>query len=84
MSHQSLITDTILQMAAERGVDKTICPSEVARTLFPEDWRGHMEEVRQHAFDLQRHGKVSITQKGELVDLENIKGPIRIKITTTP
>ncbi len=83
MNHQHLITNTILQMAAARGADKTICPSEVARALFPADWRKHMDEVRQCAVDLQRAGQVSITQKGKLADAENIKGPIRIKIVTT-
>ncbi len=83
MNHQTLISDTIMKMATERGADKTICPSEVARTLFPADWRMHMDEVRQCAVDLQRTGQVSITQKGEPVDAENIKGPIRIKIVTT-
>jgi len=83
MNHQPLISQTILQMATDRGADKTICPSEVARALFPDEWRGHMEEVRQHAFDLQRTGQVSITQKGEPIDSENIKGPIRIKIIST-
>jgi hypothetical protein len=83
MNHQSLISHTILQMATERGADKTICPSEVARTLFPANWREHMDEVRQSAIELQRARQVSITQKGEPVDTENIKGPIRIKIVTT-
>ena len=81
MNHeQSTIIQTILSMATERGADKTICPSEVARELFPDNWRKHMEEVRQAAIDLQQQGKVTITQKGEPVDVNNIKGPIRIKI----
>lgn len=83
MSHQTLISDTILQMATERGADKTICPSEVARTLFPANWRKYMDEVRQCAIDLQHKGQIVITQKGEPVDTGNIKGPIRIKIVTT-
>lgn len=67
-------------MATDRGADKTICPSEVARALFDIHWRKHMDEVRQAAIALQQEGKVSITQKGELVDVNHIKGPIRIKI----
>ncbi len=68
-------------MAASRGADKTICPSEVARALFPADWHNHMEEVRQSAFQLQQEGKVSITQKGQPVHSHEVKGPIRIKIS---
>lgn len=67
-------------MTTERGPDKSTCPSEVARALFPDDWRKHMQDVRDAAIDLQKQGKVAITQKGEPVDVDNIKGPIRIKI----
>ena len=69
-----------MNIATERGADKTICPSEVARAMFPDDWRKHMDEVREVAVDLQRQGKVTITQKGNPVDVNHIKGPIRIKI----
>jgi hypothetical protein len=74
------ITQTILTMAAERGADKSVCPSEIARALFPADWRKHMEEVRTSAIALQQEGKVTITQKGAPVNVQHIKGPIRIKI----
>lgn len=74
------ISRAILAMAAERGADKTICPSEVARTLFDTQWRNHMDQVRQAAIALMQEGKVSITQKGEPVNVEHIKGPVRIKI----
>ncbi|MCJ8208534.1 DUF3253 domain-containing protein [Mucilaginibacter sp. RS28] len=67
-------------MATERGADKSICPSDIARVLFPADWRKHMDDVRTEAFELERQGKVLITQKGQPVEIENIKGPIRIKI----
>lgn len=79
---QSLtISQTILSMATQRGADKTICPSEVARAMFPANWRNHMDDIREVAIDLQQQGKVTITQKGEPVDVNYIKGPIRIKIT---
>ncbi|TCD05865.1 DUF3253 domain-containing protein [Pedobacter frigidisoli] len=74
------IAKTILATAGERGKEKSTCPSEIARSLFPADWRKHMEKVRGVAIDLQIQGKVIITQKGKPVDIEKIKGPIRIKI----
>jgi hypothetical protein len=77
-----LIQDTIIALATQRGADKTICPSEVARALFLTDWRKHMEQVRQAAITLQQHGRVLITQKGVAIDTNVIKGPIRIKIVT--
>jgi hypothetical protein len=76
----SNISQTILSMATNRGADKTICPSEVARAIFDADWRIYMDEVRQAAIVLQQQGKVSITQKGAPVNVNHIKGPIRIKI----
>ncbi|GAA4328946.1 DUF3253 domain-containing protein [Mucilaginibacter gynuensis] len=78
MSVKPDIAKAILQSAAERGALKTTCPSEVARALFPSDWRSHMGEVRGVAFQLQEKGKVVITQKGMPVTGEPVKGPIRI------
>lgn len=75
-----LISNTILTMAAQRGPLKTICPSDVARELFPADWRKHMDEVRQEAIKLHKNEQVVITQKGVAIDTDHIKGPIRIKI----
>ena len=74
------IPQTILTMAAQRAPDKTVCPSEIARELFPADWRKHMQEIRDAAIELQKQGKVTITQKGRPVDTGNIKGPVCIKL----
>ena len=80
MQQHKKISDTILTIAANRGHEKSTCPSEVARLLFPDDWRKHMKEVVDAAIDLNNQGKVSITQKGNPIDVTQIKGPIRIKI----
>lgn len=74
------VAATILQLASARGNDKTICPSEVARTMWPSEWRKHMEEVRQAAFTLRDKGQVLILQKGETITGNTVKGPIRIQI----
>ncbi|KLT67218.1 DUF3253 domain-containing protein [Pedobacter sp. BMA] len=74
------ISSTILSTAAKRGPDKSTCPSEIARMLFPNDWRKHMKAVLDTAIELHRQGKVVITQKGIPVDVDHIKGPVRIKI----
>lgn len=78
--HHEEIATTILSTALHRGPEKSTCPSEIARMLFPDDWRKHMEEVREAAIDLHNKGSVIITQKGVPVDVKNIKGPVRIKI----
>ncbi len=74
------VSATILVLATDRGNDKTICPSEVARMLWPDEWRNHMEEVRLAAFALRDEGKVQISQKGREVTDHKVKGPIRIRI----
>lgn len=76
------ISTTILTVARQRGIEKSTCPSEIARMLFPDDWRNHMDEIVDVAIDMHKQGKVQITQKGLPIDVTHIKGPIRIKITT--
>jgi hypothetical protein len=69
----------ILSLLADRS-PSTICPSDVARRVAPDDWRPLMEPVRQAAQRLVEQGRVEITQKGEVVDLATVKGPIRIRL----
>ena len=78
--NQTKILQSIMTMATRRGPDKSVCPSEIARSLFPEDWRGHMQEIRDLARELHRDGKVLVTQQGIPVDPDHIKGPVRITI----
>lgn len=75
------IKESILQMTAKVGPQKTICPSEVARALWPEGWEDHMEEVRRVARQLHESGEIDITQKGKRVETLNFKGPIRLRKT---
>ncbi len=74
------ISETILSVATQRGMEKSTCPSEIARMMFPDDWRKHMKDVRDVAIDLHRSKKVVITQKGLPIDVDHIRGPVRIKI----
>jgi predicted sugar kinase len=74
------IAGAILAVAGQRGPEKSTCPSEIARMLFPGDWRKHMKSVVEVAIGLHEQHKVAITQKGDPVDVSHIKGPIRIKI----
>ncbi|GAB7066357.1 DUF3253 domain-containing protein [Mycobacterium hodleri] len=73
---------TILELARERGPEKTICPSDAARAIGGDDWRDLMDDARDVARDLARHGEVEISQKGTVLDPdEPWRGPIRIRIT---
>lgn len=81
MSHvDKKISDTIIEKLLQRDAGKTICPSEVARALFPDNWRDEMEHVRTVAKSLVKEGKIVITQEGEVVDPDNFKGAIRLKL----
>nr|WP_269415436.1 DUF3253 domain-containing protein [Pedobacter sp. SJ11] len=81
MQVHSEISEKILSTAIQRGPEKSTCPSEIARMLFPDDWRRHMKNVLDVAVHLHNQGKVVITQKGVPVDVNHIKGPVRIKIS---
>ncbi|MEO1483179.1 MAG: DUF2256 and DUF3253 domain-containing protein [Myxococcota bacterium] len=70
----------ILARLRRRGRNTTICPSEVVRQERPDDWREHMERVRQAARRLVARGEIVITQKGRVVDPSTAKGPIRLRL----
>jgi len=75
------IETEMLNLLRQRGPDKTICPSEVARSLFaPSEWRAHMAQVREVAFRLVEAGLIDVTQRGRVVDTHRAKGPIRLRL----
>lgn len=74
--------DAILSLLAERDPDKTICPSEAARSLDPDDFRSLMPLVREAAGELVADGRIEVTQKGEVVDLASARGPIRLRLSS--
>jgi hypothetical protein len=70
----------IVRLLDDRAAGATICPSDVARDVgTPDGWRELMEPVRQAARRLVASGTVEITQHGEVVDLDDVRGPIRIR-----
>jgi hypothetical protein len=74
MQHYEKIATTILSTAIHRGAEKSTCPSEIARMLFPNGWRKHMKDVLEVAIDLHNKGSVVITQKGLPVDVKKVFG----------
>jgi hypothetical protein len=69
----------ILELLSRRAGDATICPSEAARAVFPDDWRERMEDARRAARRLVVAGRIEITQGGRVVDPSTAKGPIRLR-----
>ncbi len=73
------LEQAILQLLDQRRRDATICPSEAARAVAPENWRPLMEASRQAARRLVDQNKIEITQGGRVVDPSTAKGPIRLR-----
>ena len=57
----------------------TVCPSEAARTVSPDNWRPLMESAREAARRLVAAGEAEITQGGRVVDPDTARGPIRVR-----
>jgi hypothetical protein len=72
------IESRMRELLARTAAGKTICPSDVVRSLY-EDWRPHMEPARAAARRLVARGEAEITQHGAVVDPSTAKGPIRIR-----
>lgn len=74
----SPVAQAILDLTTVRGVGKTICPSEAAKAVSPENWRKLLAEVRVIAIRLAAAEKVSIYRRGKPVDPLDFKGVYRI------
>ncbi|MCC4615039.1 DUF3253 domain-containing protein [Xanthomonas campestris pv. asclepiadis] len=74
------IVATIRALLARRLPEQSICPSEVARALSGDEmrWRALMPQVRSVAADLASRDVVQITQRGDVVDLGTVRGPVRL------
>jgi hypothetical protein len=83
MSEAEAISAEILRQTTARGPGKSICPSEVARALQPDEaaWRRLMGPVRTAAVQLAREGHVEVLRKGKPVNPEEeIRGVIRLRM----
>lgn len=82
MTNAEALEAEILRQTTERGTDKSICPSEVARALAADEetWRRLMGPIRAAAIRLARSGQVEILRKGKPVDpTAEIRGVIRLR-----
>jgi hypothetical protein len=78
------LNEMIMSMARKRGLEKTFCPSEIARQLASkeDEWRSLMNPVRSAAANLIDKGQLVCKQHGEIVDIRTAKGPIRLQISS--
>ncbi len=61
-----------------RAPEATICPSDVARVVASPSWRGAMAAVRAVAIELAEADELVVRQRGVVVDLAEVRGPIRL------
>ncbi|MBK3396788.1 MULTISPECIES: DUF3253 domain-containing protein [Methylobacterium] len=75
---------TLVRLVTERGADKTVCPSEVARALggpHPDGWGPLMQPVRRQAVRLMKAGRIAILRKGKVVDdPDDFRGIYRLSL----
>ncbi|KAL8827962.1 MAG: hypothetical protein Q9191_002868 [Dirinaria sp. TL-2023a] len=88
---QAILQPHLDRLLSKRTHPKTLCPSEVARALSPEElkaaeaseWRSLMPTIREMLWELRSREEVEILQRGELISegtrLEDLKGPIRAR-----
>ncbi len=77
-----MIEAEILRLTTERGPDKSICPTEVARAIMPgpgDAWRQKLTAVRRAAERLAQAGQIEILRKGKPVAPTAVKGVIRLR-----
>lgn len=82
------IEQRMLELAAARSgatgnFDKTICPSEVARSFADpgsQDWRGLMPKIRAAAVHLALERRLVITRKGKPADPQSFRGVYRLRL----
>lgn len=90
-SADEIIVRRVNELLCTRDYPKTICPSEVPRSLNDSElealgvthWRSLMPKVREVLWAMQQQDEVEILQKGEPIpettSLHDIKGPIRAR-----
>lgn len=66
-------------LLGERRPGASICPSEAARAVDPDGWRGLMPAARAAAGRLAAAGDVEVTQGGDVVDVATARGPVRVR-----
>ena len=78
MTDARQIEAEILAQTGARGIDRSICPSEVARAL-DEARRPLRGAVRQVAAGLAEAGRIEILRKGKPIQPAAMHGVIRLR-----
>lgn len=75
------IKSTMLTLLRQREAGKSICPSEVARTIgSPDKWRDLMPLVRETAVESAKENVILITRGDKVLDPDALgKGHLRLR-----
>jgi len=72
----------IVGLLRKRDQGKTICPSEASRAVFGAqkgNEKEYMDRTRAVVRSLVEEGIIEVCQKGQVVDMDHCKGPIRLR-----
>ncbi|MBX9759572.1 MAG: DUF3253 domain-containing protein [Beijerinckiaceae bacterium] len=78
------LEDTILELCAQAGPEKSICPTDAAKAFAQhrgEDaqaWRNWLTHVRSASVGLARAGRLVIYRKGKAADPDDFRGVYRL------
>ena len=72
------LENILVRLLAERASSATVCPSEVARAVEPQEWRPLMERSRRAGRRLAARGVVVFRKQGRIVDPSTAKGAVRV------
>jgi len=78
------LEETILRLCADRGADKSICPTDAAKAFAEargEDdlaWRRWLTQARSTAVGMARQGRLIIYRKGKPADPDDFRGVYRL------
>lgn len=76
----NILETAILEMGRKAG-DKTFCPTEVVKWIFPQAWSHFIIDIEEAMMQLYRKGRISVTQSGKEIPKDRLPvGPVRIKV----
>jgi Protein of unknown function (DUF3253) len=73
------IRDEILRLLLLDSRVSSICPSDVARSLRPQ-WRQWMPLIMEIVAEMVKDREIEAILQGQPVDIEKVKGPIRLRL----
>ena len=81
MEERRRIREAVTGLLDQRDLGKTICPSEASREVFGQrgNEREYMDRTRDVVRELVAEGVVEVCQRGNVVDMDGVRGPIRVR-----